>query len=107
RRIMEETSGRDLAWFFQQWLRRAGSPEVEGGWWYDPSNRRVEIELVQTQPGDPYRLPLEVGVATEGADGPRIEAVEMTGREQRLTISCDREPTSVALDPACKALVKS
>ena len=37
RRVMEETSGADLGWFFQQWLLRAGSPVVSGGWKY---NRR-------------------------------------------------------------------
>ena len=35
RRVMEETSGADLAWFFQQWLHRPGSPAVSGGWTYD------------------------------------------------------------------------
>src|SRR5262249_4205247 len=32
RRVMEEASGQDLGWFFDQWLYRPGSPVVEGGW---------------------------------------------------------------------------
>ena len=35
RRVMEEAGGTDLDWFFRQWLRRAGSPVVEGGWKYN------------------------------------------------------------------------
>src|SRR6185503_10652625 len=29
RRVMEENSGQDLGWFFEQWLYRAGSPAEE------------------------------------------------------------------------------
>ena len=36
RRVMEEASGQDLGWFFQQWLKRPGSPEVNGTWQYRP-----------------------------------------------------------------------
>ena len=36
RRVMEEASGQDLAWFFHQWLKRPGSPEVNGTWRYRP-----------------------------------------------------------------------
>ena len=47
RRIMEETSGRDLDWFFRQWLTRSGSPTVAGTWRYDPATKQVELELAQ------------------------------------------------------------
>ncbi len=62
RQVMEEISGADLGWFFRQWLYRAGSPVVEGGWRYNAAAKMIEIELAQTQPGDAFRLPLEVGV---------------------------------------------
>lgn len=93
RRVMEEASGTDLGWFFQQWLKRAGSPAVEGGWRYDAAAKRIEIELAQTQLGEPYRLPLEFGIAD------RIEKVEMTQKRQRFEIPADKEPAAVVLDP--------
>ena len=52
RRVMEETSGADLGWFFQQWLYRPGSPVVSGGWKYNPAAKKIEIDLAQTQSGD-------------------------------------------------------
>ncbi len=97
RKVMEEVSGTDLGWFFQQWLYRAGSPVVEGGWKYNPASQKIEIELTQTQAGDAYRLPLEVGVA--GAGPLRIEKIEMTRKRQRFEVASDREPASVELDP--------
>jgi aminopeptidase N len=93
RRVMEEASGADLTWFFQQWLRRAGSPALEGGWKYNPETKKVEIELAQTQSGDAFRLPMEVAVAG------RIERIEMTEKTQRFAIAAEKEPAAVDLDP--------
>jgi aminopeptidase N len=107
RQAVEETSGQDLAAFFRQWLNRAGSPSVEGTWRYDPTSRQVELELTQAQPGDPYRLPIEVGITTGGAAEPRVEPVELTERTQRITIRCDQEPSTVTLDPNCWLLMRS
>jgi aminopeptidase N len=96
RKVMEETSGADLGWFFHQWLNRPGSPVVEGGWRYNAAARKIEIELAQTQPGDAYRLPLEVGV---DARIEKIVKIEMTRKQQRFEIAADKEPSEVLLDP--------
>ena len=61
RQVMEEVSVSDLEWFFQQWVYRSGSPVVEGGWTYDATAKKITVELTQTQPGEAYRLPLEIG----------------------------------------------
>jgi aminopeptidase N len=90
---MEETSGANLGWFFDQWLYRAGSPVVEGGWKYNSESKKIEIDLSQTQPGDAYRLPIQVGIAQ------RIEHIEMTAKRQRFEIAADKEPQAVTLDP--------
>ena len=93
RKVMEEVSASDLGWFFQQWLYRAGSPMVEGGWKYNPASKKVEIELTQQQAGEPYRLPIEVAVSG------KIQKIEMTQKQQRFELASDREPSSVDLDP--------
>jgi aminopeptidase N len=98
RKVMEEVSGSDLAWFFQQWMYRAGSPALDGGWKYSSASRKIEIELTQTQAGEAFRLPLEIAFAAAG-DPPRIAAIQMTGKRQHFEIACDQEPASVELDP--------
>ena len=97
RQVMEAHGGRNLSAFFAQWLARAGSPVVEGGWRYEAASRRVVIELAQTQPGDPYVLPLEVGLTIGGTT--RIETVDFTQKQQRFELAVDQEPASVVLDP--------
>jgi len=96
RQVMEEVSGADLGWFFQQWLYRAGSPVVEGGWRYDAAAKKITVELTQTQAGDAYRMPLEVAVKGQQV---RIEKIEMTGKQQKFEIAAEQEPSSVELDP--------
>jgi aminopeptidase N len=101
RKVMEEISGQDLRWFFQQWLYRTPSPAVEGVWTYNAANKRIEIEIAQTQKGMAYRLPLEIGVA-EG-----IVRIEMTEKQQHFEIPVEREPAVVTLDPNTWVLMEA
>lgn len=93
RQVMEDTSGKYLGWFFTQWLYRAGSPVVEGTWTYDAAAKKVKIDLAQTQPGAPYRLPIDVSV------GGKIERITMLNKQQQFEIAADTAPDKVELDP--------
>ena len=98
RQIFEQEAGRDLSWFFHQWLTRPGMPKLAGTWRYDAGSREVVIELEQVQPGDPFRLPLEIGIGTaEGA--PRVHRVELTGARGRFSLPAAAEPAQVIVDP--------
>ncbi len=107
RRVMEEHSGKDLSWFFNQWLARAGSPVIEGTWSYDATAKKIIIELTQAQPGEAYRLPLELGITVDGSPQTRIEKIELTQKQQRFEIAADKEPSKVALDPNTWTLMES
>jgi aminopeptidase N len=98
RQVMDEVSGTDLSWFFQQWLYRAGSPSVEGTWTYSAESKKIELELSQTQAGDVFRLPLDVAVSAQNAPA-RIEKIEMSAKQQKFDIAAEKEPASVELDP--------
>ena len=98
RRVMEETSGVELGWFFQQWLMRPGSPVVEGAWEYDAAAKMLRITLAQTQAGAAYRLPLEIGV-TVAASAATVQRVEMLTKSQRFEIASETAPAAVELDP--------
>ena len=100
RHAMEEASGQDLRWFFTQWLTRVDAPVLEGSWTYDAGAKKIIVDLAQTQPGDPYRMPMEIGVAPDSAGAPvRIEKIELNTMKQRFEIAADRAPKDVTLDP--------
>jgi aminopeptidase N len=99
RHAMEHASGQELAWFFNQWLTRSGVPAIEGRWRYDAAAKRIVVTIRQTQPGEPYRLRVGVGVVqTEGAL-PRAMEAQVTGRETSIEIASDAAPASVVFDP--------
>jgi aminopeptidase N len=101
RQVMEQAAGRDLRWFFSQWLHRPGAPRVQMSWRYDPTARRVEVTLAQTQPGEPFRLTIEVAVTAEKG-GTRVERVLLDGAQRVVSIQADAAPASVTLDPATR-----
>jgi aminopeptidase N len=106
RQVMEQASGMDLRWFFEQWLTRPGMPRLAGTWRYDRADGRIEIEIAQTQSGAAYRLPLDVGV-TLATGAARVQRVEMTGVTGTFTVPVDAEPAAVSLDPNTWLLLES
>lgn len=107
RRVMEETSGADLSWFFDQWLKRAGSPVVEGTWSYRPESKSIKLELAQTQAGEPYRLSLGIGIREAGDSGDRVEKVQLSEARRTFEFKADKAPASVELDPDAWTLMKA
>jgi aminopeptidase N len=101
RRVMEQAAGRDLRWFFDEWLTRSTEPSFDGTWQYDAGSKRLEITLDQTQGGPPYRLPVEFGVTLPAAPVPktRVERVEMNAAHATFAIPCDEAPLDVTFDP--------
>lgn len=100
RHAMETGSGQDLQWFFTQWLTRVDAPVLNGLWSYDPTAKKIVVQLAQTQPGQAYRLPMEIGVPSDSVGAPmRIEKIDMTQKQQRFEIAADRPPSDVMLDP--------
>ena len=99
RRAMEQVSGRDLAWFFRQWLTRSGVPSVEGTWHYDAAAREIVVTIRQTQAAEPYRLAVQVGVVSTAGAPPKMQTSQLDGREVTLKIPSETAPNSVLLDP--------
>ena len=101
RRVMEESSGRELGWFFKQWLYQPGGlPKLRGGWRFDAANKRLVVNLEQVQAdGALYRLPIEVELRFTKDPESRRERIELTGQRQAFEIAVERAPAAVVLDP--------
>ncbi|UOQ68497.1 M1 family aminopeptidase [Hymenobacter volaticus] len=66
RLALEEVSGRDLNWFFDQWYYRAGHPIVTIDYQWDAVRKQQAVIVRQTQAGTPFVLPLSVDIYTGG-----------------------------------------
>ena len=107
RRVMEERSGRELGWFFDQWLHRGGLLKVKARWSWDATAHVLRLDLEQAQAADPFRMPIEVAIEVAGDAERRTERIELRERQQSFTIPLDGEPRSVALDPRELVLMDS
>lgn len=79
---LERAAGRELGWFFRQWLDRPGCPELKFEW------RENGVTVRQMQSGGPYRFPLTL--KWTGADG----------SERKQTFPITEVETALALDGA-------
>ncbi len=104
---MERASGRELGWFFDQWLTRGGFLKVRARWTYDAALKTLRLDTEQLQPGAPLRMPIEVGIVVDGEPAPRSVVVEVRNQRDTLTIPLDRAPKSVSLDPRTFALMEA
>lgn len=93
-RIMEEAAGQPLAWFFDQWVGRPGIPVLAASVVESGAARSLRIE--QLQPGEPYRLTVEVELGGTGSAVRRV--VEMDGPRVEVPLELDG-PVEVILDP--------
>jgi aminopeptidase N len=94
RHPFEQSSGTQLAIFFEQWLTRSGLPKlhienavVEGN--------RVRVTLAQTAPAYALQVPLVI----EAGAGRETHLVEFSSLRQEFAIDATSAATAVALDP--------
>ncbi len=108
RRHMEVASGRDLTWFFQQWLYGGGGLIVDGDWHYDESRGVLQVRLDQVQDdGYTFRTPVEIAISVDGETRPKVERVEIRALQNRYEIEVDARPTRVELDPGTWVLMEA
>lgn len=102
-RVMEEVSGRDLDWFFAQWIYRSGFPTFDVDWTWIPADGgagSVEVTVRQVQPVDwpTFRVPTQLLVV--GPDGSTRRAIELMNRVTVVHVDgLGGRPTEVVLDP--------
>jgi aminopeptidase N len=95
-RAVEGTSGQQLDWFFDQWLRRPGYPTPVLTWDYDSTAARVTVTVDQQQARfGAYRFPLTLAV--HDASGAVRRAVIEVAAQPRTTVQL---PMAVAEHPA-------
>jgi hypothetical protein len=102
--VFAHESGRDLRWFFEQWIEQDGAPSLSLG---DLSTGRVPVEGGQDgwrltvriqQAGKPFRVVVPVEIAmTEGVE-PRWIALAGSS-ETAAEFLLPRRPLQVTLDP--------
>ncbi len=102
---IEEATGQNLSWFFDEWVYRMGHPQFEITSSYDGS-KSLKLTVKQTQKPDDKRpwfpspdfftMPVDIAVTT--ASGERIHRVWIDKLEKEFTFEVDSKPLIVNFD---------
>jgi aminopeptidase N len=107
REVMEEVSGQELGWFFQQWLYQGRNPALEITWSHDAAAGELELSVEQVQGGGAlFRFPLTVEVVEAGTS--RSETVDILAQERTtVRIPAAAAPDELSVDPDTTLLVRT
>jgi aminopeptidase N len=102
RHAMERASGKNLKWFFDQWVFKAGHPELLVRWHYEDADKSVRVKVQQTQKIDAetplFRLPTTLEI-TDGSGRSRVVPIVIDGANHEFVIAAAEKPRMVLLDP--------
>ncbi|MEP7277520.1 MAG: M1 family metallopeptidase [Bacteroidota bacterium] len=97
RLALEEVSGQDLNWFFNQWYFGNGNPTVDISYLYDDTAGKASAIVRQTQEGNQvFRLPVAIDVYN-GKDKQRHE-VWITHKSDTFSFSYKKRPDLINVD---------
>ncbi len=108
-RTFQEAAGRDLRWFFAQWVERAGAPElfVQRARLVPPGDGSMagtasNVLLTVRQGTEAFRMPVDLEFRLASGAAHRVR-VQMAEPREDLHFSLPERPLSVRLDPGYHA----
>ncbi len=101
RLAVEEITGQDFNWFFDQWYFSAGHPQLEISYDYKEATKTIDVTIEQKQ--DPvtsrpiFILPMAIDIYTDNGMPMRKE-IKMDSRKQTFSFDVNKKPLLVNVD---------
>ncbi len=96
--VLEKQSGRNLGWFFKQWVDEKGLPDVRvENAAARRSGSRFEVSFDIVQKGKAYALDLPVAVFF-ARGGAKKEMVKIDGEKKSVKVLVEGEPSKLVVD---------
>jgi hypothetical protein len=99
----EAASGKKLDFFFRQWVRAKGAPELvlaDASYENFQDEYRLTLNILQKQKRPLFNLTLPVAVWTEGSNKPHIQNLTLESKSsQTMRLFVPGKPQAVMLDP--------
>ncbi len=103
---LEAASGRSLKVFFDQWLRRAGYPELDIAWAVDSASRSIAITITQADRFGPFEFPLRMALTDSSGTSRRVEFSVPAVGESKLQLPISGDVSKVVVDPDVQLLAR-
>ncbi|GMV38583.1 MAG: hypothetical protein AMXMBFR64_02990 [Myxococcales bacterium] len=95
----ETASGKDLGWFFSQWMLRTGSPVLHVGAEVVAANGGWDVTLRVEQKTKPFQMHLPVQATLRDGTKVDLEPVWVDGESVTATRHLDQAPLRLSTDP--------
>jgi aminopeptidase N len=97
---IEEAVGRNLDWFFDDWVYGGGYPVFEVSYSFLPNRRLLDLSVRQVQPivkgQGLFTLPVEITIVT--TQGKKKETIWVKNGSDQFLLPCEGEPLMVSFD---------
>jgi aminopeptidase N len=97
---IEEATGQNLSWFFDQWVYKAGYPVFDVSYRWNDTTRAILLHVRQTQTLDSltgiFRTPVEIALTTSGRTVTR--RMNILSRDTIFVLPAPGEPDLVIFD---------
>jgi aminopeptidase N len=105
---IEEATGYNLDWFFNQWLYHAGYPEFDVEQKFNQGSRTVSVTVTQKQKVDSlttlFRTPVDIQLWVQ--DRPETYRVTISRETETFSFPAYQQPQLVIFDKGCQLLKK-
>ena len=97
RKIVQNVTGKDIGYFFIQWVESSGAPEFKLEYTIYRVQKGFRVMGKISQDLDTFRMPVELKIDTEGnTDSTRVEVM---GTSSEFTVDTFGKPKSIQIDP--------
>lgn len=96
RLAVEETTGKDMNWFFNQWFFGKGHPKLDIKYQWDEKNNIQYVYVRQLQTGQIFTLPIQVDIYKNN-QVKRFSSM-LTQQSDTLVFKLDKKPDLVNID---------
>ncbi|WP_316749293.1 M1 family metallopeptidase [Pedobacter gandavensis] len=103
RLALEDASGMDLNWFFNQWFFGSGHPELDINYGFEARNKQYFVVIKQLQKDRLFKIPIAIDVYTKAGKSSRqiwltkaTDTIKLEGTEKPLLINVDAQKALIA-----------
>ncbi len=97
---IEETTGQNLQWFFDQWVYKAGHPIFSVSYKWDELAKHIALSVSQTQKMDSltgvFRMPVDIEITT--VSGATTHRIEILKKDSTYILPASSKPLLVIFD---------
>ena len=97
---IEEETGQNLQWFFDEWVYKAGHPVFDVSYTWDEPAKQVLLSVKQTQTIDSltgvFKMPVDIEITTSG--GSSVKRIAVVKQDSTYALPADGKPLLVIFD---------